>query len=264
VNVLVIGDSCKDIFIYGEIARLSPEAPVPVFNPLRETSNDGMAKNVVNNVESLEAHVYSETNRNSIRKVRYVDQKSNQLVLRVDEHDYCNRIDKKVLENIRNNTFRQSLGGETKVDAIIISDYCKGFLEKEDIQYICENNENVFIDTKKELGDWINSATYIKINSLEYEKNTKFFTNDNAILEKTIITKGNEGCSFQGKIYPTEDVQVKDISGAGDTFLAGLVIEYTRTNDIIKAINFAQECTKIVVQKHGVSVVTKEEIQNYE
>ena len=60
---------------------------------------------------------------------------------------------------------------------------------------------------------------------------------------------------FQGKIYPTEDVEVKDISGAGDTFLAGLVVECVRTNDIIKAINFAQECTKIVVQKHGVSTV---------
>ena len=75
------------------------------------------------------------------------------------------------------------------------------------------------------------------------------------IINKTIITKGNAGCRFQGKIYPTEDVPVKDISGAGDTFLAGLVVEYARTGDIIKAIDFAQECTKIVVQKHGVSTV---------
>ena len=71
MNVLVIGDSCKDIFIYGEISRLSAEAPVPVFNPLRETSNDGMSKNVVNNIEALETHVYSITNKNSIRKVRF-------------------------------------------------------------------------------------------------------------------------------------------------------------------------------------------------
>ena len=52
MNILIVGDSCKDIFIYGEITRLSPEAPVPVLNPLKEISNDGMAKNVVNNVES--------------------------------------------------------------------------------------------------------------------------------------------------------------------------------------------------------------------
>ena len=48
---------------------------------------------------------------------------------------------------------------------------------------------------------------------------------------------------------------VKDISGAGDTFLAGLVVEYVRSDDIQKAIDYAQECTKIVVQKHGVSTI---------
>ena len=50
-------------------------------------------------------------------------------------------------------------------------------------------------------------------------------------------------------------MQLKDISGAGDTFLAGLVVEYLNSNDIEKAIKFAQDCTKIVVQKHGVSTV---------
>ena len=89
---------------------------------------------------------------------------------------------------------------------------------------------------------------------LEYEKNAKFFK-DNDIINKTIVTQGNKGCLFRGEIYPTEDVPVKDISGAGDTFLAGLTVEYIRTNDIIKAINFAQECTEIVIQKHGVSTV---------
>ena len=254
MKILIVGDTCTDVFIYGDILRLSPEAPIPVFNPLREDSNDGMAKNVLNNVEALKVDVFSVTNKNSIRKVRYVDTKSNQLVLRVDEHDYCDRIEKELLELIRGNKYRPPLSGEIEIDAIIISDYCKGFLEKEDIQYICENNKNVFIDTKKELGDWINSATYIKINSLEYDKNTKFFESSK-VIDKTIITKGNEGCLFQGKIYPTDDVPVKDISGAGDTFLAGLAVEYIKTKDITKAIKYAQECTKIVVQKHGVSTI---------
>ena len=83
----------------------------------------------------------------------------------------------------------------------------------------------------------------------------KKFFESSSVIDRTIITKGNEGCLFQGKIYPTEDVPVKDISGAGDTFIAALVVEYIKSNDIIKAINFAQECTKIVVQKHGVSTI---------
>lgn len=254
MRVLVIGDSCQDIFVYGDITRISPEAPIPVFVPSHTEDNDGMARNVSHNVEALEMHISTISNKNGIVKRRYVDNRSGQMVLRVDEHDYCERIDKEVLETIRNNKCKPHFNDVTEVDAIIISDYCKGFLEEDDIQWICENNKNVFVDTKKELGDWINSATYIKINSLEYDKNTKFFESSN-VIDKTIVTKGNEGCLFQSKIYPTEDVPVKDISGAGDTFIAALVVEYIKSNDIIKAINFAQECTKIVVQKHGVSTV---------
>ena len=241
-KVLVIGDSCTDIFIYGEIERISPEAPVPVIKPMYKTENGGMAKNIEANLKVMGCEVDLITNLNNIVKKRYVDDKSNQMVLRVDENDSCERID----EN--------ELIGLDGYDAIIISDYCKGFLEEEDIQYICENNQNVFVDTKKELGDWINLVDYVKINSLEYKKNEKFFKN-NDIINKTIVTQGNKGCLFRGEIYSTEDVPVKDISGAGDTFLAGLTVEYVRTNDIIKAINFAQECTKIVIQKHGVSTV---------
>ena len=254
MRILVIGDTCKDIFIYGNVIRLSPEAPVPVFNPLVEKSNDGMARNVLNNVEALGSTVYSITNDNSIRKIRYVDEKSNQLVLRVDEHDYCDRIDEKVRNGIEGNVFTPIMSNRTKVDAIIISDYDKGFLHDDDIEAICYLNENVFLDTKKELGPWVRFADYIKINTLEYEHNKEFFK-DKDILDKTIITKGRHGCLFRGKVYPTKNVPVKDISGAGDTFVAGLVVEYIKSNDIIKAINFAQECTKIVVQKHGVSVV---------
>ena len=53
MKILIVGDSCKDVFIYGDVTRLSPEAPVPVFNPRKTIENDGMAKNVSNNVEVL-------------------------------------------------------------------------------------------------------------------------------------------------------------------------------------------------------------------
>jgi bifunctional ADP-heptose synthase (sugar kinase/adenylyltransferase) len=194
------------------------------------------------------------TNPNSIRKVRYVDDKSNQLVLRVDEHDYCDRIENILLSTIQNNECHMSLNGRTSFDAVIISDYDKGFLHEDDIKWICKNNNNVFVDTKKKLGHWINDVDFLKINDLEYESNKDFFEN-NSIINKTIITRGREGCLFKGDKYPTDDVPVKDISGAGDTFLAGLTTEYIRSKDIVKAIKYAQDCTKIVVQKHGVSTV---------
>ena len=261
MNVLVIGDSCEDIFIYGDIERISPEAPIPVFKPTHTEKNDGMAKNVANNVESLDMHIYTVTNGNSIVKKRYVENRSGQMVLRVDEHDYCDRIKIKKLQGAMNNklTSYTLTGTIGKIDAIIISDYCKGFLEESDIEYICKNNKNVFIDTKKKLGKWVKDADYIKINELEYKKNHELLS-ENGFEDKLIVTLGSKGCRYKGKDFPVKEVPVKDVSGSGDTFIAGLVRGYLETKDITKAIEFAQECTTNVVQKHGVATVNLEEL----
>ena len=262
MNILVIGESCNDVFVYGDIERISPEAPVPVFVPTHTESNDGMAKNVANNVESLGMTIYTITNVNSITKKRYVENRSGQMVLRVDEHDYCDRIKIKKLQGITNNKFTSySLTGTVnKIDAIIISDYCKGFLEVSDIQHICENNKNVFIDTKKKLGKWIKDSDFIKINELEYQKNHEMLS-EKGFEDKLIVTLGSRGCRYKGKEFPVKEVPVKDVSGAGDTFLAGLVRGYLDSNNIYEAIIFAQKCTTLVVQKHGVATVTLKELE---
>jgi bifunctional ADP-heptose synthase (sugar kinase/adenylyltransferase) len=162
--------------------------------------------------------------------------------------------------NICNNQYQNKT-----YDAIVISDYCKGFLTTGDIESICNSNTNVFLDTKKKLGIWIDSADFIKINSIEYKQNLKFISDNlENLKEKLIMTRGKYGCVFNDDIFPVKEVLTRDNSGAGDTFLAGLVVEYLRSKDIVKAIHFAQTCSTIAVQKHGVSVVTKEEIESYE
>ena len=198
---------------------------------------------MVTNLKALGCDTDLITNPNDIKKIRYVDERSNQMILRVDEHDYCDRIDQNELI---------SFDG---YDAIIISDYCKGFLLEEDIQYICENYDNVFIDTKKQLGEWAKNAFLIKINHMEHQKNFERVPNYPDLQEKVIVTRGKDGCIFNGKTFPVKEVPVKDVSGAGDTFLAGLVCEYIKTKDIDESIKFAQECTTKVVQKHGVSTI---------
>jgi len=265
MNVLIIGESCKDVFVYGDIERISPEAPVPVFVPTHTESNDGMAKNVSNNVESLGMNIHTVTNKNGIVKKRYVENRSGQMVLRVDEHDYCERIQKSLLSGLVKNKFEQPPFGfdtqrEDHYDAIIISDYCKGFLKEDDIQYICENNKNVFVDTKKKLGKWIEFADYIKLNEFEYNRNHKLLS-DKGFEKKLIITMGNKGCKWNGKEFPVDEVKIGDVSGAGDTFIAGLVRGYLDTQDIESAIKFAQKCTNIVVQEPGVTIVKLEELK---
>jgi D-beta-D-heptose 7-phosphate kinase/D-beta-D-heptose 1-phosphate adenosyltransferase len=248
-NVLVIGDSCTDKFTYGNTFRLAPEAPVPVFNPTYTTTNPGMAGNVVANLKALGIITSTLHNSESVVKNRYVDDRSGQILLRVDENDKVQRIKPEVLKLITNN----ELYG-LKLDAIVISDYDKGFLEEEDIDFICKNNSNVFIDTKKIIDEWIRYASFIKINHVEYER-TEYTLKHLNIEDKLIITLSSRGCQHKGKIYPVKKVQIRDVSGAGDTFLSGLVAEYIRTKDIEQAIIFAQKCASIVVQKPGVATI---------
>jgi bifunctional ADP-heptose synthase (sugar kinase/adenylyltransferase) len=248
-NILVIGDTCHDEFVYGTAVRLAPEAPVPVFNPFNKTVNHGMAGNVAANLKALGVDVIVISNDENIIKTRYVDDRSGQILLRVDENDKVKRIEQNILKQIFNNKLN-----EKNIDAIIISDYDKGFLEEEDIQFICENNQNVFIDTKKVLGKWCISASFIKINHVEF-KHTEYTIDELGIENKLIITLSSKGCQHKGKIYPVEKVPIRDVSGAGDTFLSGLVVEYILTKNIEKAILFAQQCATIVVQKQGVTTI---------
>jgi D-beta-D-heptose 7-phosphate kinase/D-beta-D-heptose 1-phosphate adenosyltransferase len=245
MRFLVIGDSCTDIFRYGKVNRIAPEAPVPIIVPEKETSNPGMAGNVVKNLEALGHKVDFITNINEIKKIRYVCSKYNHLLLRVDENDNCQPITQKVLDKIKWEQY----------DAVVISDYCKGFLDENDIEFISKQHPLTFLDSKKLLGKWAYDISFIKINYHEYENNINILSNDPLLTSKTIITKGHLGCQFQNKRYPTQEVSVKDVSGAGDTFLAGLVVEYTRSKNIKSAIDFAQECTTIVIQKIGVSTI---------
>ena len=154
MKLLVIGDSCTDVFRYGEVNKLAPEAPVPVIKPEKETSNSGMAGNVVANLKALGAEVDFITNKKEIRKIRYVCSKYNHLLLRVDENDKCDRID---IENVL------VMIEWHKYDAVIISDYCKGFINHLDVQYIAQEHPLTFLDTKRILGDWADKITFIKI-----------------------------------------------------------------------------------------------------
>ena len=241
-KILIIGDSCTDVFTYGHVYRLAPEGPVPVFNPI-------MSLNVCANITAIGTFNTLITQKEEIIKTRYVDERTNTLLLRVDTNDKVSRISRDVIENIKNNHYQG-----VSYDAIIISDYCKGFLTEEDIDEISKNNFNVFLDTKKILGDWCKCVNYIKINHTEYNR-TKHTIDQLDIINQMIITKSDEGCEYQGVTFPVEKVNIKDVSGAGDTFISGLVCEYVKTKDIMKAILFAQDCATTVVQKKGVCTI---------
>lgn len=240
-SILVIGESCRDVFVYCDALRLCPDVPVPILNIRDQTDNPGMAKNVHRNIQSLinNCDIITNTDWYNITKTRYVHENSNHMFFRVDSPHKISRID---LNKIDYN-----------YEIIVISDYDKGFLLEEDIEKICKKHSNVFIDTKKVLGSWARDAKFIKINDYEYKRSEKFI--DETITSKIIHTMGSDGCEYNKKKYSVDKVEVKDVSGAGDTFLSGLVVKYYETKNIEQSINFANKCASRVVRQKGVTVL---------
>jgi bifunctional ADP-heptose synthase (sugar kinase/adenylyltransferase) len=243
MKILVIGDSCTDVFVYGYCKRLCPEGPVPIFEPSRTITNMGMSGNVVANLKSLGAEkVELVTNKEQITKTRYVEEKANHMIIRIDSNDKVS------------NSFDVKRVPFGDYDAVIVSDYDKGFLTLADLKMISESHPLTFIDTKKPLGKEMSGYTFIKINEVEWEGckgQTYEMWND-----KLIITMSERGAMYNGVTYPVNnDIEVRDLSGAGDTFMAALVISYLKTNSIERSIQYANECATKVVQKRGVVTI---------
>ena len=248
-RILLIGEQCDDIFIYGDTPRLSPEGPAPVFIPTREVYNGGMGMNVMGNLTALGVDVDFEHQQSPITKTRHIHESSNTLLLRIDEE-----------KNIDNIGDRLPKLDFWEYQMVVVSDYNKGFLTEEDIAYIGFKHPNVICDTKKKLGDWCKDLRFIKLNRTEFENNKKFIEENDWILEKLIITLDKDGCMYKGTSYPTEKVEIMDISGAGDTFVAGFVKEFLDSEDVSKSIQFGNRCSTQVVQKRGVTTIDYENL----
>lgn len=248
-SILVIGDSCTDEYVYGYVHRICPEAPVPCFDVIdKTTQNLGMASNVKNNISSmLNAEINIITNKSLPIKRRFIDNQYNRIVFRADINDACERIDRSVLRTYMN------------YEIVCISDYCKGFLSIEDIEYITKlfKDSTIFLDTKKKFDTRMSDVDYIKINHNEFvnnfSKNVEFTKEYNT---KLIVTHGSNGAYLYEKgkqtIFPTQKSEIIDVCGAGDTFFAGLIASYAKGLDIEDSIRFANHCASEVVKKLGV------------
>ena len=238
LKVLLIGDSCTDEYVYGFCERLNPEAPVPILKFNRKETKKGMAWNVRENIESFGIEVYMITNQETITKTRYIDEKYNQQILRVDDEPDL----KPMNSDLPNEHF----------DALVISDYDKGFLSNEKVFELVEWFDGpVFIDSKKT--KLPKESCFVKINDLEFSKL------DNPS-DNLIITRGSKGAEYQGKLYPGEKVDIFDAVGAGDTFLSALVYFYLKCGKIEEAIPYANKAAAIAVSNFGTYILTKEDV----
>lgn len=246
-RILLVGDDCVDVYQYGTVDRISPEAPVPVFKFSHEERKPGMAGNVARNLTVLGCEVHYLHGETST-KTRLVDIRSKQQIVRID-----------------NDIISQPMSFETGIpdiyDAIVISDYNKGTITEELVSWLRKTYEGpMFMDTKKQDLACFHGI-YVKINELEYR-------NRWSINDKLIVTLGSKGAMYKtGRdpkhetYYESEDVEVVDVTGAGDTFLSAFVFEFLRTNQVGDAIKFANRAAGISVQHVGCYAPTLEEIK---
>jgi D-beta-D-heptose 7-phosphate kinase/D-beta-D-heptose 1-phosphate adenosyltransferase len=240
-KVLLVGDSCIDVYKYGEVNRLSPEAPVPIFKETRVETRDGMVLNVKNNFERLGAVVVLRTGYNST-KTRLIDEKTKQHILRIDD----DKISPPLLMN--------GMPDES-FDCVVVSDYGKGTITPEFAQELrAKYKVPVFVDTKNpELNKF--SGCIIKVNEQEYRSAITY--PDTGL----IVTLGAHGAIHDYvHLYDGVKVEVVDVCGAGDTFLASLVYFYLVTDSIGLSIKLANKASSITVQHLGTYAPTLVEI----
>lgn len=246
-KILLIGDNCTDVYHYGTVDRISPEAPVPIFKFSHGESKSGMAGNVLKNLEALDCDVTFITSPTNSIKTRLIDIRSKQQLLRIDNDVEALSIDISQFDNLN-------------YDAIVISDYNKGAVSYELIESLRKQFTGpMFLDTKKQdIARFY--GIFVKINELEYK-------NRHSINDSLIVTLGSKGAMYKTKrdpsseiYYPTPIVEVSDVCGAGDTFLSALTYQYLQSNDISYSIEFANKAASITVQHLGNYAPTLEEL----
>lgn len=243
LRILLIGDTCIDEYIYGTVERLSPESPVPVLNQTHKETKPGMAANVKLNLEMLGCGVDFITNNEKIIKTRFVDEKSGYHLLRTDQETSLTKWDRCIPNPL------------ISYDAVVVSDYCKGFIDYQHmISLRAEFAGPIFIDTKKDDLARLEGCI-LKINSLEFQKLRTGCS-------ELIVTEGKNGARYKDKIFPAPTVEVFDVCGAGDTFLSALAYMFLICRNLESSIEFAVKAAAVTVSHNGNYAPTLEEIKS--
>ena len=252
MKVLVLGDVIIDKYIYGTSTRISPEAPVPVITYIDEKETRGGAGLVYENLKSLGVDVdMFETQGQVSVKTRVIC--DGHYVTRIDDDAQSNGMD--VLKQVQETDFSQ-------YEYVILSDYNKGVLDeaKEIIAHINKYNCKVIVDPKENQwfyeGAWLVKPNYSEFESLEFDNWQGNIITTNAG-EEVIAT-------IDGKRYevPVDNLEVADVTGAGDCFLASFVYALTKGYDCEKAIKVAVRGSTESVKHAGTYILKKADLED--
>jgi D-beta-D-heptose 7-phosphate kinase/D-beta-D-heptose 1-phosphate adenosyltransferase len=295
--IAIIGDIMLDEYLYGSSTRQSPEcdsAPVIVINsPVRAL---GGAGNTAINIHHLGGDVklycslsmytplYELLRISGIKNQVSINTSSDVVKRRIyGNGKYIARLD--IDSHIQHDEdYLIECMIQDKPDIILISDYCKGTVTKHQkiIQKAKSIGAKILVDSKSNLSDF-KGAFVLKPNIREFFDwlNIDMPNDNEAALNKLhlglldeaiksldvdnlIITLGDLGClhvsASDVKVYPTLPIKAIDVTGAGDTFIAGLSVALSEGKDIKRSIQFANRAASIAVTKKGTQYVERNEI----
>ena len=297
VRLLIVGDVMLDRYWFGDVSRISPEAPVPVVKVERCEERPGGAANVARNAAALgakvallslvgkdeageslarlvaeggiDASLHVDEGVSTTVKLRVIGRQ--QQLLRID---FENRPSHEVLR-AKLKEFAERL---PECDAVVFSDYGKGGLTHigEMIQLARAAGKVVLVDPKGDDYSAYRGATIITPNRSEMREVVGRWR-DEADLERRatelrerlelgalLVTRSEEGMSL---FLPDRTIHEKavarevfDVSGAGDTVIATLAVMAAHGADWADAIHMANVAAGVVVGKLGTAVVTREEL----
>lgn len=297
-KILVVGDVMLDRYWFGDVERISPEAPVPVLKVARVEERPGGAANVARNIASLGAHctllsvvgddeagaclegllnkhgnlntlLHRDKSISTIVKLRAIARQ--QQLLRIDfetapSHEVLNA----ALED-----FHAQL---QNADVVILSDYGKGGLAhiSDMIQSARAAGKPVLVDPKGDDYLRYRGATLLTPNRSEFREVAGTWKSENELalkaeklrtelqLDALLVTRSEEGMSLyradQVLHEPTQTREVFDVSGAGDTVIATIAVMLASGSNLPTAVRIANRAAGIVVGKLGTAVVSREEI----
>ena len=297
-KVLVVGDVMLDRYWFGDVERISPEAPVPVLKVGRVEERPGGAANVARNIASLGAQC-------TLLSVVGDDEAGACLEKLLNSHDNMNTLlhrDKSIstIVKLRAIARQQQLlriDFETApshevlhaaladfraklplADVVILSDYGKGGLThiSEMIHSARAAGKPVLVDPKGDDYQRYSGATLLTPNRSEFREVAGTWKSETELgtkaeklrtelqLDALLVTRSEEGMSLyrpnEVLHEPTQTREVFDVSGAGDTVIATIAVMLASGADLPTAVRIANRAAGIVVGKLGTAVVSREEI----
>lgn len=298
-RVLVVGDVMLDRYWFGEVSRISPEAPVPIAKITRTEDRVGGAANVARNVASLggkasllavvgqdeagdqltellkkdgvNTYLHHDVSISTTVKLRVIAKQ--QQLIRADFEDQPQ-------EEILANKFDEYMQLLKEVDVIILSDYGKGGLDhvQKMITAARTMNKLVLVDPKGSDYTRYQGATLLTPNKHEFQQVMGACHSEEELAEKAdhlknklkvealLITRSEEGMSLftanEVIHQPTVAREVYDVSGAGDTVIGTMGLMLAAGLSMRDAIEWSNKAAGIVVGKLGTATVSADELFN--